>query len=137
VNSEPLVSELFGGKPYVRAELIQLWLEEHKTKDAPVGSSDESWVFGIFFDLTHERPEEAWSLIQELITHELTEWQEAALAAGPMEDLLAMHGELFIDRVEMAARRDPKFRHLLGGVWQSSITDTLWQRIKRCRDTVW
>ena len=137
MSLEPLLTELTDGRPYVRAELIRLWLEEHKTEDAPVGSPDGNWVFGIFFDLSHERPEEAWSVIQELMTHNLTAWQVVMLAAGPMEDLLATHGELFIERVEAAARSDPKFRHLLGGVWQSTATDAVWQRVVRCRDAAW
>ena len=38
----------------------------------------------------------------------------AYVAAGPIEDLLVHHGAAFIERVEVAAGRDPIFRKMLG-----------------------
>jgi hypothetical protein len=55
------------------------------------------------------------------------------LSAGPIEDLLAQHGDAFIDRVEIEARRDPSFAKVLGGVWQNSMSDEVWKRLQ----TVW
>ncbi|NIT14624.1 MAG: hypothetical protein GTN99_10395, partial [Candidatus Dadabacteria bacterium] len=40
------------------------------------------------------------------------------LAAGPLEDLIHECGEEVINDIEMLARQNPKFKHLLGGVWQ-------------------
>jgi hypothetical protein len=40
----------------------------------------------------------------------------AYAAAGPLEDLLHKHGDVVIDRVELHARTDPKFRLALTGV---------------------
>jgi hypothetical protein len=42
-----------------------------------------------------------------------------ALAACPLEDLLAAHGAAMIERVEVEARRNPEFNLLLGGVSSS------------------
>jgi hypothetical protein len=61
----------------------------------------------------------------------------ALLAAGPLEDLLAHHGELWIDRVEAQAQADPKFNYLLGGVWQNQMTEDVWQRVQAVRRDVW
>jgi hypothetical protein len=41
----------------------------------------------------------------------------ANVAAGPLEDLLKREPDRFIDRVEIQARRDAKFRRCLTGVW--------------------
>lgn len=60
-----------------------------------------------------------------------------ALAAGPLEDLLAKHGPEFIERVEELARRDPQFNYLLGGVWRSSMPEEVWQRVQAARLHVW
>jgi len=49
--------------------------------------------------------------------------QEAYLAAGALEHLAKRHGPVVIDRVLEAARRDPKFRRCLSGVWGHSGMD--------------
>ena len=53
----------------------------------------------------------------------MTAKQEAYLAAGALEHLLKRHGVLVIDHVLAAARRDPKFRRCLAGVWGHSGMD--------------
>ena len=56
-------------------------------------------------------------------------------AAGPVEDLLAHHGPEVIDRIEEKARKDSSFSHVLGGVWQNSMLDSIWDRVKQARST--
>jgi hypothetical protein len=51
---------------------------------------------------------------------------QQVLSAGPLESLLAGHGEAFIDRIELEAHADPSFAELLGGVWQSRMSDAVW-----------
>jgi hypothetical protein len=82
-------------------------------------------------------PDAAWAAIVELSRRSLADQQIAVLAAGPLEDLLAYHGPAFIDRVEQEARRYRAFRHLLGGVWPSSISDAVWRRIEAIRGPAW
>jgi hypothetical protein len=41
----------------------------------------------------------------------------AYVAAGPLEDLVREHLERFADRLVEQARRDPRFRDALKGVW--------------------
>ncbi len=59
------------------------------------------------------------------------------LAAGPVEDLLTSAGDKYIDEIGLLARQDPKFRDLLGGVWQSSMSNDLWNRFKKIRGKSW
>lgn len=75
-------------------------------------------------------PEEAWNTIQKIYALNSSDSILAALAAGPVEDLLARHGEKFIDRVEALAKSDAIFRKLLGGVWQNSMPDEIWKRLQ-------
>ena len=89
------------------------------------------------YDVVHDEPEVAWPAILQVLGHELTEDQIAVLAAGPLEDLLAVHGPLFIERVEREAERNPRFNHLLGGVWQNQMTQDIWSRVQRARKEVW
>jgi hypothetical protein len=59
------------------------------------------------------------------------------LAAGPVEDILVLHGEEFIGRVEVWSRRDPQFRKLLGAVWQNDMTDEVWRRLQAVAGPAW
>ena len=86
--------------------------------------------------LAHAEPEAAWALILEILAHAPSQDALALLAAGPLEDLIEYHGPSFIDRIELCARRDPKFRYLLGGVWQSS-TPEVWSRVEAARVSAW
>ena len=61
----------------------------------------------------------------------------AALAAGPLEDLLAKNGGAVVDQVEVLARRNPKFRLLLNGVWDSTIKPEVLSKLAKYRDQRW
>ena len=54
------------------------------------------------------------------------------LAAGPLEDLIEECGEEIIEDIELEAGRNPAFRQLLGGVWESG-TPEVWARIVSAR----
>jgi hypothetical protein len=58
----------------------------------------------------------------------------AILSAGPLEDLLVYHGDTVIDRVEAAAKANPTFAFLLGGVWRNAISQEVWDRICAVRE---
>ncbi len=60
----------------------------------------------------------------------------AVLAAGPLEDLIAYHGPEVIDEIERVSRQNPKFKHLLGGVWGSGNSE-VWERVTACRGKAW
>jgi hypothetical protein len=61
----------------------------------------------------------------------------AALAAGPLEDLLAKSGGVVVDEVEKLARRNPQFRLLLNGVWDSTIKPEVLSKLAKYRDQRW
>ncbi len=89
------------------------------------------------FDLVCEEPEMAWSITLQILEHPLTQEPESLLAAGPMESLLGRHGPHFIDRVEREARLNPRFNHLLGGVWRHGMSNEVWTRVQKVRREVW
>ena len=77
--------------------------------------------------------EAVWQAILRIMQRELSEEQISLLAAGPVEDLLALHGAQFIDRIEAEALRSPAFAHVLGGVWRRDMTPEMWQRVEAAR----
>jgi hypothetical protein len=99
----------------------------------------EAWFAGehSMFDACTEEPEPAWMAILQVLLRDLTVEQTSLLAAGPLETLLSWHGAAFIDRVEQQARLDPRFNHLLGGVWRQEMSEEIWSRIEKARKEVW
>jgi hypothetical protein len=61
--------------------------------------------------------DQAWPLILALIEQAPSDEALAYVAAGPLEDLIHAHGAEFGDRIVDQARRDPRLRQALGGVW--------------------
>lgn len=99
------------------------------------GSDD--WAPAELDDMVRDDPERAWPIILHLCEQSPNEEFESILAAGPMENLLSQHGPAFIERVELEAARNPRFNHLLGGVWRFEMTDDVWQRVQRIRRETW
>lgn len=122
--------------------LAERWVQEWevsadenrvRSKDPEVIEAHEI-VTGFHFD---ERHDLLWEFILAAFTKNMSRRVFSVLAAGPLEDLLASFGELYIDRVETLARRDPKFNDLLGGVWKNSMSDEVWERVTRSRSNGW
>jgi len=62
---------------------------------------------------------------------------DPTLAAGLLEDFLGKYGEAYFDIVLELSRRWPRFRYLLGGVWQGSMKKGLWHKIEAIRGQPW
>ena len=105
----------------------------------PIKDIVAAWFGGdsSLLEVCTDQPECAWVAVLEILQRNLSSDEEALLAAGPLENLLALHGGVFIDRVERAAASDPRFNYLLGGVWRSGIPEEIWNRIQAARREVW
>lgn len=113
------------------------WLAYHRAMqtDQPglinMPTSDELFQFVIDVDdIIRSDHNKAWHLIQLIFISCQDDFEKACLASGPLEDLLAKHGDLVIDNVEMAASTSEEFRELLFGVWRNGISSSIWQRVK-------
>jgi hypothetical protein len=85
----------------------------------------------------HDYPEIVWQGIFKVLERDLDEEQKENLVVGPLEELLYLHGEQFIDRVEDAAKSNPQFNHMLGGVWRAEMPLEIWNRVQQARTEVW
>jgi hypothetical protein len=104
---------------------------------APNGFSERethAWAATDLYDLEYGDPETLWLLILEVHRRDKSVAIQQVLSAGPIEDLLAKHGENFIERIEIEARRDPLFANLLGGVWKNCMSDQTWIRLQAVWD---
>jgi hypothetical protein len=113
--------------------LAQCWVDyAQKMSDGIQPEDNSDFVAWLELDwLVGDDPEQAWSVILQVLS--LTDSPEilAQLAAGPLEDLLSKHGDIFIERVELLAKSDARFAFLLGGVWKFMMTDEIWERVGR------
>ena len=88
-------------------------------------------------DASFDEPEIAWKGILSVLQHELTAEQEASLAAGPLEILLSLYGDRYIELVEREAAQNPRFNYLLGGVWRCNASEDVWNRVQKARKQTW
>lgn len=93
------------------------------------------WAIQKFLDLEMEHPELCWDAILNILHREPSDKVKGILAAGPLEDLIEYHGPEYIEAIEEEARKNPDFRHLLGGVWESS-TQEVWSRVLKARNNI-
>ena len=113
---------------YIAAEQ----LPDNEKHDSPYW-----WAIERFMDMYDTtQAEDIWTTILEVLSRRPDQNVIGMLAAGPLEDLIKDWGEMFIDRIELEARRNPAFRHLLGGVWKGS-TPEVWARVEKARITSW
>lgn len=110
-------------------------------KEGPNGP-EEVFVRGwVLYDLVDDDPALAWMVMQKIVDRYaeddfFSDGTEARCAvgnmsAGPLESLLERHGPQFIDVIEIEARRDRRMAWALRGVWRSSMSEEIWQRVQR------
>ncbi len=110
------------------------WAEWISNPNRDQSQSAELIGWNEFDWAVQEYPELAWQAILDALKQPRMEPHLGTLAAGPLEDLLSMHGENFIERVESEARRNPAFAWLLGGVWQHTMSESIWTRVQSVWD---
>jgi hypothetical protein len=103
--------------------LADAYLRQYETKDP-----DLFWAFEEVLEICASDRERAWQLTLTLIAKAPNPESLSYVAAGPLEDFLKNFGSAVIDRIETAARRDPKFRLALCDVW--GLSGEIFERAK-------
>ena len=106
---------------------ISYWLAQTNSNSRV---ADLDWVMDLEYELMQEQPEQILRMILEILKLNNSNRIQEVLSAGPLEDLLAQHGDLMIDAIESEAKKNPIFSQLLGGVWQNSMSDAIWNRVQ-------
>jgi hypothetical protein len=112
------------------ATLAEAWIA-HRLARTPDARDD---TFDTVWRLCLDEPEQAFQFVLEVLRRDHSNKIQGALSAGPLEDILAKHGERMIDRVEAEAQSNPLFAKLLGGVWQNEMSDEVWRRVQAVWD---
>jgi hypothetical protein len=108
------------------AHWVQYWKasEDSEIRDSLFWINEKEW------DLVKSFPFQAWRLVLAILELDSSPAIQEVLSAGPLENLLAKHGEVLIEVVEERARTSAVFASLLGGVWQNSMSDAIWSRVQ-------
>jgi hypothetical protein len=104
---------------------------------SPEGSPENDnlfWSFEEMLEIVGQEPDRALRIILAILAKDDNAKVVQNLAAGPLEDLLSGYGEEMIGKIENEARENPKFAHLLGGVWRNSIGENIWRKVELLRD---
>jgi hypothetical protein len=120
--------------PQELENLATAWAAYWHVKDDMEKHEAHEWATDAAWDLMRKSPEDAWRLILAVLRIDDSDTVQEVLSAGPLEDLLAEHGELAITWVEEEARRNPAFASLLGGVWQNAMSNEIWARVQAVWD---
>ncbi len=97
------------------SDLVDRWIRCHQGGTSRQSPLCEAWE--AVDNLVHADWDAGWSLVLQLIDAAPDSRVLAAVAAGPLEDLLVRMPTEYIERVVLQARRDPKLRRCLTGVW--------------------
>lgn len=112
--------------------LVNDWLAYHAAGSVAEDPRFDAWEK--VDDLVRRDPDAGWALTLELVAAAPDDRLLANIAAGPLEDLLTRNPHGFIERVEIEARRDPKFRRCLTGVW--GLPTSIQERVSKVTVTV-
>lgn len=118
-------------------ELINGWIRFSRAGQDSTDKEKFFWAYEEMARLSEEEPERCLEMILGVLARDYEMPVIGALAAGPMEDLLANCGEQVIDRVTELARVNEAFRTMLGGVWKNEIDERIWSRVRAIHDNAW
>jgi hypothetical protein len=116
------------------ARVARDWISYHSVpEDGRADRKDLYDPFGVVFELVQHSPLHAWDFIRFVLSEDREERSLDILSAGPLEDLISIHGSSLIEHIEDAAKEDPRLRSLLAGVWQFGTPGDIWARIEQAR----
>ena len=90
-------------------DLADAWLGYWNAPGSSAIRESLNWVADREYDLQYEEPKELWRLILVVHSKDQSPFIQQVLSAGPLENLLADYGEVFIERIEREAHADPAF----------------------------
>lgn len=118
------------------AELAKAYCRKYSSKESANNMADFE-IFERASDLVKGNPEAALTFILLAIREKPNDFAFANLAAGPLEDLLVLHGEKMIGTVENEAKQNSDFDDLLGGVWLGRMKPEVADRVAHARSAIW
>ena len=111
--------------PLDRERIIREFIEYGEAENP-----DWGWASDRMYSILDGAPEVAWEIIVELVDRAPSDGSLGFFAAGPLEELLSKDGPDFIDRVEVRAARNERFRRAVGMLRRLGMADDVWGRVQ-------
>ncbi len=107
--------------------VLDAYMQYLETKD----EDQYFWSYMFLNELCSEKPEVLWQITLKFCEKYNSDHPAyGAMGAGHLENLLTWHGSQFIDRVELEAKRSPRFRKLLNEVWMGDENKDVTKRVE-------
>jgi hypothetical protein len=104
--------------------LADAYLRLHAKK-----SKDDEWAFDALWNMVRDEPQKALQVTFLLLKKAGDDDAVLAyVAAGPLEDLLKLHGTSVIDRIERESKKNSRIQLALSGVWGISPGHPVFER---------
>ena len=115
--------------------IAQAWIDQYSKSISKQEKALGAWVDDALSCAFYNDADYAFEIIEEI--HDIDSNQEHVdlFSAGPLEELLTHQGSAIIGKIELKAKKDKAFAKVLGGVWQNSMQDDIWERVKKVRDS--
>lgn len=113
-------------------EWVNAYIEVHESGNSSDENHDCYWAIEKFADMEMDHPDLNWAAMLEIISLTTSDIVIGHLAAGPLEELVELHGMEYIDRIEKAAQTNLTFRLLLRELIETTDKN-IWSRILRAR----
>lgn len=113
-------------------EWVNAYIEVHESENSSNEDHTCYWAIEKFADLEMDHPDLNWAAMLHIISLSTSESVIQHLAAGPLEELVELHGVEYIDKIEKAAQTNLTFRLLLRELIETTDKN-IWSRILRAR----
>jgi hypothetical protein len=123
-----IVPEILAENPIDIKGLAEAYISAASHEKWP---EDLWWVWEKMYRLVEHIPQTAFDVIVHITKLDPPDEVLAYVGAAPLENLLALHGEAMIEKIEEEARHNPRLRYCLAGVWKSTISDEIWDKVTK------
>jgi hypothetical protein len=108
-------------------EFVQSWMIIQNSLPGTEPYESNFWAHEELAGLCEFSPEDAWEVILALVDATKADTLLQAIGAGPLADLMTLHGEEYIALVEQAAAADFRFCMAMTGAWLDGEDTPVWK----------
>ena len=114
------------------SEWVNAYIEVYESQNSSNENHSSYWAIEMFADREMDHPDLNWAAMLQIISLTTFDAVIQSLAAGPLEELVELHGVEYIDKIEKEAQTNLNFRLLLRELIETTDKN-IWSRILRAR----
>lgn len=113
-------------------EWADAYIDVHESGNSANEHHSCYWAIEKFADMEMDHPDLNWAAMLHIISKSTSDIVIHSLANGPLEELVELHGEAYIEKIEKVAQSNLDFRLLLRELLETT-DNAIWTRILRAR----